>query len=92
MVSWTTVHASVRPLVIVTRGAPQVTQVKNPPADSGDAGDVVPPLSWEDLLEKGMQPTPVFLPGKSRGQSSLVGCSLRDRPRVGHNLAIKQQQ
>jgi len=26
-------------------------------------------------LEKGMQPTPVFLPGKSHGQKSLVGYS-----------------
>ena len=66
--------------------------VKNPPADSGDVGDMVPPLSWEDLLEKGMQPTVVFLPGKSRGQRSLVGCSLWDRVRVGHDLVIKQQQ
>ena len=33
----------------------------------------VPSLGWEGLLEKGMQPTPVFLPGKSHGQRSLVG-------------------
>ena len=26
-------------------------------------------------LEKEMQPTPVFLPGESHGQRSLVGCS-----------------
>ena len=30
-------------------------------------------LGREDLLEKEMQPTPVFLPGKSHGQRSLVG-------------------
>ena len=30
-------------------------------------------LGWEDLLEKGLQPTPVFLPGESPGQRSLVG-------------------
>ena len=29
-------------------------------------------LSWEDPLEKGMQPTLVFLPGESQGQRSLV--------------------
>ena len=29
------------------------------------------------------QPTPVFLPGKSHGQRSLVGCSMGSR-RVGH--------
>ncbi|XP_070215667.1 serine/threonine-protein kinase Nek10 isoform X2 [Bos mutus] len=32
-------------------------------------------LGWEDLLEKEMQPTPVFLPGKSYGWRSLVGYS-----------------
>ena len=33
------------------------------------AGD----LGWEDPLEEGMQPTPVFLPGEFHGQRSLVG-------------------
>ena len=32
-------------------------------------------LSWEDPLEKEMQPTPVFLPGESHGHRSLVGYS-----------------
>ena len=32
-------------------------------------------LGGEDLLEKEMQPTPVFLPGKSHGGRSLVGYS-----------------
>ena len=73
-------------------GSPGDSVVKNPPADSGDAGDMVPSLSWEDLLEKGMQPTLVFLPGKSHGQRSLVGSGLWDCVRVGRNLVIKQQQ
>ena len=30
-------------------------------------------LDGEDLLEEGMAPTPVFLPGESHGQRSLVG-------------------
>ena len=30
-------------------------------------------LSWENPLEKGMQPAPVFLPGKSHDQKTLVG-------------------
>jgi len=30
---------------------------------------------WEDLLEKGFQPTPVFLPGDSHAQRSPVGYS-----------------
>ena len=32
-------------------------------------------LGWEVPLEEGMQPTPVFLPGESHGQRSLVGYS-----------------
>jgi len=32
-------------------------------------------LGWEDLLEKGMAPTPVFLPGKSHRQRCLAGYS-----------------
>ena len=32
-------------------------------------------LGREDLLENEWQPTPVFLPGKSTGQRSLVGYS-----------------
>ena len=30
-------------------------------------------LGWENPLEKGMQPAPVFLPGESHGQKTLVG-------------------
>ena len=30
---------------------------------------------WEDLLEKGMATTPVFLPGEFHGQRSLAGYS-----------------
>ena len=30
-------------------------------------------LGRENPLEKGMQPTPVFLPGKFHGQKTLVG-------------------
>ena len=35
----------------------------------------VPSLGPEDLLEKEMAPTPVFLPGVFHGQRSLVGYS-----------------
>ena len=38
------------------------------------------------------QPTPVFLPGESHEQRSLVGCSPRGHKGVGPYLAIKQQQ
>ena len=34
---------------------------------------------------------PVFLPGKSHGQTSLVGYSPQGHKRVGHNSAAKQQ-
>ena len=39
--------------------------MKNPPAMQERMG-------WEDLLEKGMATTPVFLPGEFHGQSSLA--------------------
>ena len=32
-------------------------------------------LGWEDPLEEGMAPTPVFLPVESRGQRSVAGYS-----------------
>ena len=32
-------------------------------------------LGWKDPPRRKWQPTPVFLPGKSRGQRSLVGYS-----------------
>ena len=36
-------------------------------------------LGREGLLEKEIAPSPVFLPGGSRGQRSLAGCSPRGR-------------
>ena len=46
--------------------------VKNPPVNVGDVGF----NPWvRDPLEEIWQPTPVFLPGKSHGQRSLVGYS-----------------
>ena len=47
--------------------------VKNIPANAGGVGLI--PEPEEDPLEKEMQPTPVFLLGKSHGQRSLVGYS-----------------
>ena len=48
---------------------------KKPPANAGDPGDMdsIPGLG-RSPGEK-WQPTLVFLPGKSHGQRSLVGCS-----------------
>ena len=48
-------------------------------------------LDWENPLEKEMA-TPVFLPGETHGQRSLVGYHPWGRKRVEHNLATKQQQ
>ena len=44
--------------------------VKNPPAMQETR---VQSLSREDPLEKKWKPSPVFLPGESHGQRSLVG-------------------
>ena len=38
------------------------------------------------------QPTPVFLSGKSHGQTSMEGYSSWDCKRVGHDLVTEQQQ
>ena len=38
------------------------------------------------------QPTPVFLPGESRGQGSLVGCRLWGRTESDMSEASYQQQ
>ena len=46
--------------------------VKNPPANAGDSGLTVRKISWR----RAWQPTPVLLPGESRGQWSLMGYSL----------------
>ena len=47
--------------------------VKNLPANARRHG--FDPLSQKDPLEEEWQPTPVFLPGESHGQRSLVGYS-----------------
>ena len=45
--------------------------VKNTPAKAGGIRE----MGQDDPLEEGIQPTPVFLPGESHGQRSLVGYS-----------------
>ena len=49
--------------------------VKNPPAMQVMQEMQVQTLGWENPLEEAWQPTPVFLPGESHGQRSLVGSS-----------------
>ena len=48
-------------------------------------------LGWEGPLEEGMQPTPVFFPGKLHGLYSPWGCKEWDTAewlRVGHSTAL----
>jgi len=61
--------------------------VKNLPATQETR---VQPLGWEDPLEKGMEPTPVFLPAESHGQEPGRLLSTGSQ-RVGHDLAAKQE-
>ena len=49
--------------------------VKNPPASTGDVRDTGLIPGSGRSLEKSQAPTPVFLPGESHGQRSLVGYS-----------------
>ena len=66
---------------------------KNLPANAGDVSSIPGwgrSLGGEDPWRRKWQPTPVFLPGKPHGQSSLVGYSA-----WGHKSQIrltKQQQ
>ena len=58
-------------------GFPGGSVVENLPANAGDARDMgSSPGSGRSLGEGNGNPTPVFLPGKSHGQRSLVGYSL----------------
>ena len=64
--------------------------VENPPASAGGAHEMkVRSLGQEDPLKK--EPTPVFLPGKSHGQRSLVGYSPwghKESVRTEHSHAV----
>ena len=63
--------------------------VKNPPANAGR-----PRFNpWVKIpWRRKWQPTPVFLPGKSRAKRSLAGYSPRGCKRVRQDLATKQQR
>ena len=64
---------------------PGGSEVKKLPAN---AGDWVGKIPWS----RKWQPTPVFLPGESHGQGSLVHYSPRGCKRVRQDLATEQQQ
>ena len=70
----------------VSWGFPGGSVVKNPPANAGDIDPWVGKIPWR----REWQPTPVFLPGESHGQRSLVCDSPWGCKRVGHDLATKQ--
>ena len=56
-------------------GFPGSAVIKNLPAMQETQESWVLALGGEDPLEEEMKPTPVFLPGESHGQRSLVGSS-----------------
>ena len=76
--------------LIITEGFPDCSVVKNLPVNSRDAS-LIPGLGRSPWRRK-WQLTPVFLPGKSHGQRSLVGYSPWGCKRVCHDLVTKQQQ
>ena len=57
--------------------------VKNPLASARDSRDVDLFPGWGGSLRGRWQPTPVFLPGESRGQRSLAGTVHRVAKVVG---------
>ena len=51
------------------------------------------PWVWKIPWRRDWQPAPVFLPGKSHGQRSLVGYTVHGvTKRVGHDLGTQQEQ
>ena len=72
-------------ILVCLVGFPGSSVVKKPPANAGDAGfnPWVRKIPWK----RKWQPSPVFLPGKSHGQMSLVGYS----PSGRKGLVTKQQ-
>ena len=74
-------------LVLSYSWASLVAQFKESACQSRRGFD---PLVGKIPWRRKWQPTPVFLPGKSHGQRSLVGYSPWGRKRVRHNLATKQ--
>ena len=61
---------SIAKYVLFNIGFPGGVVLKNLPANARDAGSI-PGLVRS--LERKWQPIPIFLPGKSHGQRSLVG-------------------
>jgi len=62
-------------VTLQTQASQGALMVKNLPVSAGDERDLSFIPGSEDPLEEGLAPTPVFLPGESHGQRSLVGYS-----------------
>ena len=65
---------------------PGSAAVKNLPANAREETGVSS-LHWEDPLEEEMQPSPVFLPGESHEQRTLLGYSPRNGRARMHTTA-----
>ena len=72
---------------MITVWASQALTGGKEPAHAGDIGKRVRLNPWVGKIpwRRAWQPTPVFLPGESHRQRSLVGYSLQGRKRVGQN-------
>ena len=68
------INSSLTKVAVYTRASLVALMVENLPAMQETQ---VPSLGWEDPWRREWQPTPVFLPGESYGQRSLVGYSPR---------------
>ena len=62
---------------------PGGSEGKESACNAGDPSSIF--LCWEDTLEKGMQPNPVFLPGKFNRQEKLGGLQSLASQRVRHD-------
>ena len=60
---------------LVALGFPRSASGKQPACQCRRHETWLQSLGWEDPLEQGIEPTPVFLPGESHGQRSLAGYS-----------------
>ena len=68
------------------RASQRVLVVKNPNANSGDIRDMGSIPGWEDPLEKGKVPTPVFWPGEFHGLYSPWDHKVSDTTVTFHSL------
>ena len=75
--------------MLLQRDFPGGPVVESLPSNAGNTG-LIPHqgIRWR----RKWQPTPVFLPGESQGQGSLVGCCLWGRTELDMTEATQQQQ